>query len=159
MSVHELFDDPRFTISGLLFEAHSGLIAKLEPTWKAHGLSGLDLNTLLRLSRSPNSRLRMSDLATQTELSTSGVTRVVDRLAAAGLIERQLDPTDRRSAYAALTDAGVRCLEQVLPGYLAALEHWLTGLLTAEQLDGLITGLRVIRDATNPAATAVSDRS
>ncbi|MEV4206063.1 MarR family winged helix-turn-helix transcriptional regulator [Nocardia salmonicida] len=159
MSVHELFDDPRFTISGLLFEAHSGLIAKLEPTWKAHGLSGLDLNALLRLSRSPNSRLRMSDLATQTELSTSGVTRVVDRLAAAGLIERQLDPTDRRSAYAALTDAGVRRLEQVLPGYLAALEQWLTGLLTPEQLDGLITGLRVIRDATNPAATAVSDRS
>ncbi|MFC9873031.1 MarR family winged helix-turn-helix transcriptional regulator [Nocardia salmonicida] len=158
MSVHELFDDPRFTISGLLFEAHSGLIAKLEPTWKAHGLSGLDLNALLRLSRSPNSRLRMSDLATQTELSTSGVTRVVDRLAAAGLIERQLDPTDRRSAYAALTDAGVRRLEQVLPGYLAALEQWLTGLLTPEQLDGLITGLRVIRDATNPAATAVSDQ-
>ncbi|MEU4418021.1 MarR family winged helix-turn-helix transcriptional regulator [Nocardia salmonicida] len=159
MSVHELFDDPRFTISGLLFEAHSGLIAKLEPTWKAHGLSGLELNTLLRLSRSPNSRLRMSDLAAQTELSTSGVTRVVDRLAAAGLIERQLDPTDRRSAYAALTDAGVRRLEQVLPDYLAALEQWLTGLLTPTQLDGLIAGLRVIRDATNPAATAVSDRS
>ncbi|MFI7529562.1 MULTISPECIES: MarR family winged helix-turn-helix transcriptional regulator [Nocardia] len=159
MSVHELFDDPRFTISGLLFEAHSGLIAKLEPTWKAHGLSGLELNTLLRLSRSPNSRLRMSDLAAQTELSTSGVTRVVDRLAAAGLIERQLDPTDRRSAYAALTDSGVRRLEQVLPDYLAALEQWLTGLLTPTQLDGLITGLRVIRDATNPAATAVSDRS
>lgn len=159
MSVHELFDDPRFTISGLLFEAHSGLIAKLEPTWKAHGLSGLDLNALLRLSRSPNRRLRMSDLATQTELSTSGVTRVVDRLAAAGLIERQLDPTDRRSAYAALTDAGIRRLEQVLPDYLAALERWLTGLLTPTQLDGLITGLRVIRDATNPAATAVSDQS
>ncbi|MFC8386828.1 MarR family winged helix-turn-helix transcriptional regulator [Nocardia sp. NPDC056952] len=159
MSVHELFDDPRFTISGLLFEAHSGLIAKLEPTWKAHGLSGLDLNALLRLSRSPNRRLRMSDLATQTELSTSGVTRVVDRLAAAGLIERQLDPTDRRSAYAALTDAGIRRLEQVLPDYLAALEQWLTGLLTPTQLDGLITGLRVIRDATNPAATAVSDQS
>ncbi|MFC9660216.1 MarR family winged helix-turn-helix transcriptional regulator [Nocardia sp. NPDC127606] len=159
MSVHELFDDPRFTISGLLFEAHSGLIAKLEPTWKAHGLSGLELNALLRLSRSPNSRLRMSDLATQTELSTSGVTRVVDRLAAAGLIERQLDPTDRRSAYAALTDAGIRRLEQVLPDYLAALERWLTGLLTPTQLDGLITGLRVIRDATNPAATAVSDQS
>jgi DNA-binding MarR family transcriptional regulator len=159
MSVRELFDDPRFTISGLLFEAHNGLIAKLEPTWKAHGLSGLDLNALLRLSRSPDRRLRMSDLATQTELSTSGVTRLVDRLAAAGLVERQLDPADRRSAYAALTDAGIRRLEEVLPDYLAALERWLTGQLTPTQLDGLITGLRVIRDATNPAATALSGRS
>lgn len=159
MSVHALFDDPRLTISGLLFEAHNGLVAKLEPTWKAHGLSGLDLNALLRLSRSPNRRLRMSDLAAQTELSTSGVTRLVDRLAASALVERQFDPDDRRSAYAALTDAGFRRLEQVLPDYLAALEQWLTGLLTPDQLDGLVTGLRVIRDATNPTATAIADRA
>ncbi|MFE6919871.1 MarR family winged helix-turn-helix transcriptional regulator [Nocardia sp. NPDC057663] len=155
--MHELFDDPRLTISGLLFEAHSGLIAKVEPAWNAHGLSGLDLNALMRLSRSPNRRLRMSDLATQTELSTSGVTRLVDRLAKAGLVERQLDPTDRRSAYAALTPAGIRRLEEVLPDYLAALETWLTGRLTPAQLDGLVTGLRIIRDATNPSATAIAD--
>ncbi|UGT57871.1 MarR family winged helix-turn-helix transcriptional regulator [Nocardia asteroides] len=157
MSVHELFDDHRLTISGLLFEAHSGLLAKLEPTWKAHGLSGLDLNALLRVSRSPQRRLRMTDLATQTELSTSGVTRLVDRLATAGLVERVLDPADRRSSYAALTDAGAQRLEEVLPDYLEALERWLTGLLTPEQLDGLVTGLRVIRDATNPSATAIAE--
>ncbi|MGS2806869.1 MarR family winged helix-turn-helix transcriptional regulator [Nocardia sp. MW-W600-9] len=155
--MHELFDDPRLTISGLLFEAHSGLIAKVEPTWNAHGLSGLDLNALMRLSRSPNRRLRMSDLATQTELSTSGVTRLVDRLATAGLVERRLDPTDRRSAYAVLTPAGISRLEEVLPDYLDALETWLTGRLTPAQLDGLVTGLRIIRDATNPSATAIAD--
>lgn len=153
----DLFDDPRLTISGLLFEAHNGLIAKLEPTWKAHGVSGLDLNALLRLSRSPRQRLRMSDLAAQTELSTSGVTRLVDRLATAGLVERVLDPADRRSSYAALTDAGAQRLEEVLPDYLEALERWLTGLLTPEQLDGLVAGLRVIRDATNPSATAIAE--
>lgn len=159
MSAHDLFDDPRLTAAGLLFEAHSGLLAKLEPTWIAHGLSGLDLNALMRLSRSPGHRLRMSDLAGQTDLSTSGVTRLVDRLARSGLVERQLDPTDRRSAYAALTDAGIRRLEQVLPDYLTALEQWLTGLLTPAQLDGLVTGLRVIRDVTNPTATALADSS
>ncbi|MFB7876345.1 MarR family winged helix-turn-helix transcriptional regulator [Nocardia sp. NPDC056064] len=157
MSAQELFDDPRLTSAGLLFEANSGLLAKLEPTWNAHGLSGLDLNALMRLSRSAGRRLRMSDLATQTELSTSGVTRLVDRLARAGLVERQLDPADRRSAHAALTEDGVRRLEQVLPDYLTALDRWLTGLLTPEQLEGLVTGLRVIRDATNPAATALAD--
>ncbi|MFE3546065.1 MarR family winged helix-turn-helix transcriptional regulator [Nocardia sp. NPDC059177] len=157
MTVQELFDDPRLTVAGLLFEAHSGLLAKLEPTWNAHGLSGLDLNALMRLSRSPGHRLRMSDLAAQTELSTSGVTRLVDRLAKAGLVERRLDPADRRSAYAALTDAGAHRLEQVLPDYLAALDRWLTGLLTPTQLDGLITALRVLRDVTNPTATALAD--
>ncbi|MFD3509814.1 MarR family winged helix-turn-helix transcriptional regulator [Nocardia sp. NPDC058666] len=158
MSMNDLFDDPRLTISGLLFEAHSGLVAKLEPTWKSHGMSGLEVNAILRLSRSPDQRLRMSDLAAQTELSTSGVTRLVDRLTTAGLVERHFDPTDRRSAYAVLTDAGTHRLEQVLPDYLAAIHQWLTGLLTPDQLDGLVTALRIIRDATNPAATAIADR-
>ena len=77
----DLFADPRLTTMGLLFEAHEGLLTKLEPVFKEHGISGLDLNALTRLSRSPGRRLRMSDLATQTSLSTSGITRLVDRLA------------------------------------------------------------------------------
>ncbi|MET8777862.1 MarR family transcriptional regulator [Nocardia sp. NPDC050713] len=153
----DLFDDPRLTAMGLMYEAHEGLVAKMEPTWKANGLSGLDMNALLRLSRSPRRRLRMTDLATQTSLSTSGVTRLVDRLASAGLVERVLDPADRRSAHAVLTDAGARRLEQVLPDYLDAVQRWFTGLLTPDQLDGLTTALRIIRDATNPSATARTD--
>ncbi|KIA63342.1 MarR family winged helix-turn-helix transcriptional regulator [Nocardia vulneris] len=153
----DLFDDPRLTTMGLLFEAHAGVVARLEPTWRAHGLSGMDLNALMRLSRSPDRRLRMSDLATQAALSTSGVTRLVDRLARAGLVERELDPGDRRSAYAVLTAAGAQRLAEVLPDYLDAVDRWLTGLLTPEQLAGLVTALRVVRDTVNPEATAGVD--
>lgn len=158
MDSQALFDDDRLTISGLLFEANHGVLGKLDPVWRAHGLSGLDLNALMRLGRSPEQRLRMSDLAAQTALSTSGVTRLVDRLERGGLVERRLDPADRRSAYAVLTPAGAGRLADVLPDYLAALERWLTGLLTPAQLDGLVEGLRVIRDATNPNATTIADR-
>ncbi|MFC9893527.1 MarR family winged helix-turn-helix transcriptional regulator [Nocardia sp. NPDC127579] len=153
----DLFDDPRLTTMGLLFEAHAGLLAKLEPTWKRHGLSGLDLNALMRLSRSPQRRLRMTDLATQTALSTSGVTRLVDRLAAADLLRREPDPADRRSSYAILTDAGEQRLHAVLPAYLAAIDQWFTGLLTPAQLDGLTAALRIVRDAVNPEATSRTD--
>ncbi|MEV6556011.1 MarR family transcriptional regulator [Nocardia sp. NPDC051756] len=159
MDATELFDDPRLTTMGLLFEAYEGVVTNLEPVWKSHGLSGLDLNALMRLSRSPNRRLRMTDLAAQTTLSTSGVTRLVDRLTRAGLVERELDPGDRRSAYAVLTDAGAARLEEVLPDYLDAVERWFTGLLTPAQLDGLIAALRVVRDVTNPRATEGIDRS
>ncbi|MFC3960928.1 MarR family winged helix-turn-helix transcriptional regulator [Nocardia jiangsuensis] len=152
-----LFDDPRLTTMGLLFEAHDGLVARLEPTWKAAGLSGLDLNALMRLSRSPQRRLRMTDLAIQVSLSTSGATRLVDRLARNGLVERVLDPADRRAAHAVLTDAGARTLTEVLPEYLAAVERWFTGLLTPEQLDGLVQALRIVRDAANPDAVAGVD--
>ncbi|WP_216917028.1 MarR family winged helix-turn-helix transcriptional regulator [Nocardia noduli] len=154
MDSSDLFDDPRLTAVGLLYEAHDGLIAKLEPTWKANGLSGLDLEALMRLSRSPGRRLRMTDLATQTSLSTSGVTRLVDRLVRGGLVAREFDPADRRSAYAVLTEDGAQRLRQVLPDYLEAVGRWFTGLLTAAQFDGLTEALRVIRDAVNPEATS-----
>ncbi len=41
---------------------------------------------LIRLARSPDQRLRMTELAGQSTLSNSGLTRVVDRLLAAGLV-------------------------------------------------------------------------
>ncbi|WP_454195073.1 MarR family winged helix-turn-helix transcriptional regulator [Nocardia sp. Marseille-Q1738] len=153
MDVTDLFDDPRLTTMGLLFEAHHGVVAKLEPVWKAHGLSGLDLNALMRLSRSPGRRLRMSELAVQTSLSTSGITRLVDRLTRAGLVEREPDPEDRRSAYAVLTEAGAARLAQVLPDYLAAVDRWFVGLLTPAQVEALVGALRIVRDASNPEAT------
>ncbi|MET7773632.1 MarR family transcriptional regulator [Nocardia sp. NPDC005366] len=154
MESTDLFDDPRLTTVGLLYEAYDGLVAKLEPTWKTKGLSSLDLEALLRLSRSPGRRLRMTDLATQTSLSTSGATRLVDRLATGGLVARELDPRDRRSAYTVLTEAGAVRLAEVLPDYLVAVERWFTGPLTPAQLDGMIEALRVIRDAVNPEAIA-----
>lgn len=153
MDDNELFDDPRLTTMGLFFEAHSGVVAKLEPVWKAHGLSGLDVNALMRLSRSPGRRLRMSELAVQTALSTSGVTRLVDRLARGELVVRELDPGDRRGAYAVLTEEGGVRLARVLPDYLAAVDRWFVGLLTPEQLAALSEALRIVRDASNPEAT------
>ncbi|MEU1428370.1 MarR family winged helix-turn-helix transcriptional regulator [Nocardia sp. NPDC056611] len=157
MDPKHLFDDPRLTAVGLLYEAHEGLIARLEETWKSNGLSGLDLNALMRLSRSPGRRLRMTDLATQTGLSTSGVTRLVDRLERNGFVRREPDPADRRSSYAVLTAAGATRVARVLPAYLDGIDRWFTSLLTPAQLDDLTASLRVIRDATNAAATQISE--
>ncbi|MEV6767626.1 MarR family transcriptional regulator [Nocardia sp. NPDC051030] len=157
MDPKHLFDDPRLTAIGLLYEAHDGLVARLEPTWKRNGLSGLDLNALLRLSRSPGRKLRMTDLAVQTKLSTSGVTRLVDRLERNGFVRREPDPTDRRSSYAVLTAAGATRVARVLPAYIEGVDRWFTGLFTPDQLDDLIEGLRTVRDATNPEATRITD--
>ncbi len=139
---------------GLLYEAYDGLTRKLEPTWKKHGLSSLDVNALMRLSRSPGRRLRMTDLAAQTNLSTSGVTRLVDRLQRNGFVRRELDSVDRRSSYAVLTAAGATRLARVLPEYLEVIERWFTSLLTPDQLDAFVAGLRTIRDHVSPEATA-----
>ncbi|MEV4432874.1 MarR family transcriptional regulator [Streptomyces sp. NPDC049555] len=154
MDTEELFTDPRLTAMGLLLEAHTGLNAKLQPVLDENGVSSLDLNALMRLSRSPGQRLRLSDLAAQTSLSTSGITRLVDRLQRAGLVRRESFPGDRRSTYAVLTDEGADRLVRLLPDYLATIERWYTGLLTPGQLPDFLACLRILRDSVHPEATA-----
>jgi DNA-binding MarR family transcriptional regulator len=98
----------------------------------------------------------MTDLAGQTSLSTSGVTRVVDRMDREGLIRREACASDRRSSYAVLTEAGLQRLDEVLPGHLDLMQQWFIGQLSPAQLDQLMQSLRTIRDAVNPCATAGS---
>jgi len=148
------FDDPRLTAIGLLTEVHAGVTARMQPVFTAAGLSDIDFETLIRLGRSSHQQLRMTDLAAQTGLSTSGVTRVVDRLERDGLVARQACATDRRASYATLTDAGRAKLELVLPRHLADVDECLTGLLDAAELETFLGTLRKIRTVVRPCATA-----
>lgn len=150
----EDFDDPRLTAMGLLIEVYEGVTAQLDPIHARHGLSGNDFDTLIRLARSSGSRLRMTDLATQTSLSTSGITRIVDRLERQNLVRREACPSDRRSSYAVLTDEGERRLRAVLPPLLKEIDASFTGVLGKKRLDALTDALGVVRDAVRPGALA-----
>jgi DNA-binding MarR family transcriptional regulator len=145
-------DDPRIAAVGLLFEAQSALTARFAVQLAEHGLSQVEFEVLIRLARSPDKRLRMTDLAAQTALSTSGVTRVVDRLERDGLVVRHACESDRRISYALLTAAGLDRLEETLPGHLDLIEQCFTGQFCAEKLDQLLAALRTVRDALQPGA-------
>lgn len=148
------FDDTRLTAMGLLTEVFAGLSAKLAPVLSKAGLSDVDFEAMIRLARSPQRALRMSDLAAQIGLSTSGVTRVVDRLERDDLVQRMACPTDRRASYATLTDKGSERLELVVPKHLVDIENSFTGLLSEEELETFLSLLRRIRDVVRPEATA-----
>jgi DNA-binding MarR family transcriptional regulator len=51
-------------------------------------------------------RLGLGDLATHVWLSPSGVSKLLDRMSAAGLVMREPDPDDARSSFAVITRAG-----------------------------------------------------
>jgi DNA-binding MarR family transcriptional regulator len=152
------FDDPRITAMGLFTEAFTGLAGRLSVQIAQHGLSLAEFEVLIRLARSPQRRLRMTELAAQTQLTTSGITRLVDRLERDDLVCRSACPTDRRSSFTVITGAGLRRLEQVLPGHLSLIEEWFTGLLPDGQLDAVLNGLRTVRDAVRPTAVSGADR-
>jgi len=153
----DLLDDERLTSLGLFFEAHDGLVRRISPQLASHGLPQGEFEALLRLSRTPGERLRMTDLAAQLRLSTSGVTRLVDRLHGRGLVVREACPSDRRSSYAVLTPAGRALVLETIDGHLALVDQWFVAVLTPEELAGLSAALRKVRDVVHPTAAAGAD--
>ncbi|MER7281716.1 MarR family transcriptional regulator [Dactylosporangium sp. NPDC000244] len=150
----EMLEDPRITAMGLFVEAFTGVNARLNVQLAEHGLGNVDFEVLVRLARSPGGELRMTDLAAQTGLSTSGVTRVVDRLERDGLAARRACPTDRRGSFTVISERGLAKMREVLPGHVALIEQWFTGRLSSAELETLLGGLRTIRDAVRPDATS-----
>src|SRR5664279_5062039 len=70
--------DERLTTVGLLFESAAGLRRLFQRRFESErSLSNQSFDVLIRLARSPGSELRMSDLAAQTSLTPSGLTRSV----------------------------------------------------------------------------------
>jgi DNA-binding MarR family transcriptional regulator len=152
----DLASFPLLTTVGLLVEAHAGLTAAAEHRLAEGGhVAGQPFEILLRLLRSPGRRLRMSDLAAQTTLTASGLTRAVDRLEAAGLVVRTACDTDRRVSYAQLTDDGEAAIRAALPVHVAHLREVFEGFdpSALAELDCL---LRRLRDTLNPAAASAS---
>ena len=154
----EVLQDERLTVMGLLAETWASLSARHLAHLADFGLAGAEFEVCLRLARSPEGLLRMSDLAAQTTLTSSGITRVVDRLVERGWVTRQSCSTDRRTTYAVITDTGRDLLAAVLPGQIALVQDWLVDPLAATgALAEFETALRAIRDHTAPCATAGSD--
>ncbi len=144
----------RITLVGLVFEAASGLHRAVGPPLERQcDLAGQDFEILIRLARTPGGRLRMSDLAAQTALTPSGLTRAIDRLSDAGLVSRQACPEDRRGAFAALTVSGEERMRQALDIHRMQLAELLEGALDPDEELALVAALRKLRDRVNPEAS------
>jgi MarR family transcriptional regulator, 2-MHQ and catechol-resistance regulon repressor len=140
-------DDERITALGLFIEAYASVIEAIERELdQVTDLSGPEVGVLLRLVRTPDHHLRMSDLAAGAGLSTSGMTRLVDRLESAGLLERKACPNDRRGLEAVLTPKGRKLVEQIVPAHLDSIQRHVVEPLGGD-LSALERTMRVLRDS------------
>lgn len=147
--------DDRLTLVGLFIESTTALRSQLDRLLERDADLPLQwFELLLRLARSPGRHLRMSDLAAQTSLTPSGLTRAIDRLEDAGLAERVPCPSDRRGSYAALTPRGLERITAAVGPHLVHVEEHLTIALSADEQAQLASLLRKVRDHVNPAAAA-----
>jgi DNA-binding MarR family transcriptional regulator len=125
-----------------LLRAHARLIARLDADLQAsQGMSVSDYGVLVQLSEEEGGRMRMSELADQLLLSPSGLTRRLDGLVNAGLVERRRCPTDRRGAFAVLTPAGHSRLEVVAPDHVEQVRRHFVDRLSRKQLEALADAL------------------
>ena len=105
-------------------------------------LSSYDV--LLTLLEAPNHQLRMHEIADAVVLSRSGLTRLIDRLEAQGLLVRERSSSDRRGAYAVLTAKGMAALRQAWPIYARGISQHFTSLLNDTEVRTLTEALERI---------------
>jgi MarR family 2-MHQ and catechol resistance regulon transcriptional repressor len=140
-------DDPRIDAFGMLLEAHAEVANVVGRELElACSLPANVVGVLVRLARSPGHSLRMTALARDMTISTSGLTRLIDRIEAAGLVERQPCPGDRRGFNAVLTPAGRERIEAVAGFHVAQLDRHLAAHLDGDELAALTGLLRKVRD-------------
>ena len=106
----------------------------LEPVYAASGLEPGWYDVLATLRRTgPPYRLRPTDFAATLMLTSSGTTKRLDRLEAAGYITREPDPSDRRGVLITLTPEGGSLVDEAAVKHMANERRILSGLTAAEQ--------------------------
>jgi DNA-binding MarR family transcriptional regulator len=115
--------------------AHAAAIDRVEEALAGAGLPPLSwYDVLWPLHRAPGRKLRMGELSAQVvTISRSGLTRLVDRLEAAGLVRREPSPGDRRGTVVAITRAGSALLRRMWPVYAAEIQRVFVGVLDEQE--------------------------
>lgn len=89
--------------------------------------------------------MRMGDLADALVITRGGLTKLVDRLVKAGLLERTYQETDRRVSYATLLPAGFNLLSEMRPVIVGELDLAFSSNLSVEEANELRSTLDGLR--------------
>lgn len=133
--------------------SHAAVTERVQKALAAADLPPLSwFEVLAAVKRSPTGRPRMSELADWLTLSRGGITKLVDRLEAAGCLERVSCSNDRRSLHAELTPAGDKLLAEMREVYEGELERHLA-TLTEEDAELISAALHKVTGSTCDAET------
>jgi DNA-binding MarR family transcriptional regulator len=146
---HPYLDDWR-----TFLQAHALISRRLDEELRAEqSMSLAEYDALVQLALAPERRLRMSQLADRVLLSRSGVTRLVDRLVAAGFVDRTQCTTDARGAEAVITELGLTRLRRASRTHLRGIDHYFIGPLSEDELGAIGRSLGTIVDVLRGGAS------
>jgi DNA-binding MarR family transcriptional regulator len=131
---------------GALTRTHAAITGRLQEALTSAEFPPLPwYEVLATLAEAPEQRLKMGDLAEALVITRGGLTKLVDRLIKAGLLERTFCETDRRVSYATLMPAGRDLLDEMRPVVTTELNVAFADKLTVSQANDLREALDQVR--------------
>jgi len=115
------------------------------------GISHLMFEVLLILGRAGEPGLSMGAISREQVLTTGGVTRLVDRMVAAGLVERVEDPDDRRGRLVRVTASGEETVVRAARVHAANIERYFLAPLPTDHRQQFMADLRILSHAARDA--------
>jgi DNA-binding MarR family transcriptional regulator len=129
-------------VIGRLHRLGARLTAELVVVYRRYGLDEGKFDVLAALRRAGDPYERApGELAQHTMVTTGAMTKRIDALEAAGLVARRRSSSDGRGRVVALTDAGLRVIDEAFPAHMANERRLLSVLTPVErrQLETLLT--------------------
>jgi DNA-binding MarR family transcriptional regulator len=126
-----------------IMRAQQILLARYDELLKPHGLTFARYEVLVLLRFSRYGALPLGRIGERLMVHPTSVTNSIDRLSAAGFVERKPNPRDGRGTLAAITDAGLEVVEAATADLLGA-DFGLTSL-DHDARDAVVAVLRVLR--------------
>lgn len=125
----------------VLSRAHAAVAEHSQADIARHGLTPMEFGILEALHH--KGPMILGEVQKKILVTSGGVTYLVDRLAAKGLVERRRCDRDRRAYYAALTPAGEELIREIFPAHAEAIRNAMAGL-SEEEKDAAIALLRTL---------------
>jgi DNA-binding MarR family transcriptional regulator len=128
-------------------DAHALILSAVERDLAAANMPPSSwYDVLWTLARAPEGRMRIHELADAVLLSRSGLSRLLDRMESEGLLTRAVCPSDRRGAFAVITEEGSAALRSMWPVYERSIaEHFVPHL--GEEAKALRAALSRVADS------------
>jgi DNA-binding MarR family transcriptional regulator len=140
--------EPHLSAWRALLNAHASVVGRVEQALVAADLPPLAwYDVLWAVRRAPGKQARMAELAEGLTLSRGGITKLVDRMEAAGLLRRERTEDDGRGFYAALTDDGEHMLRRMWPVYARVLRETFVDTLSEKEAGVIASGLDRAKEA------------
>lgn len=147
-------DSAQNSVWRLFLTAHTRLVDRVEQDFIQAGLPPFEwYDMLIALKQAPDQRLRLSELAETLLVTRTNVTRLADRLEKAELIYRETCQSDRRGAFAILTEAGLAMQQKMWTVYAQSIAQYFGRHLTEKDIKTFTKALTTMLAALDEEAS------